>query len=328
MGHTALIIGITGNIGGAAATAFHEHGWRVRALSRNPQAASARSVGAGPVEWVRGDAMNAEDIASAASGATVILHGANPPGYRNWSGLAVPMLDNVIEAAAASGARILFPGNVYPYGPDAWPLVAEDAPQHPVSRKGEIRVAMERRLAEACRRGVRSLTLRAGDFFGAPGSSSWLGAVMIRPGRPVRSVTYPGDPEVGHAWAYLADIAETFVRLAEMEERLADCERLHFGGHYFPRGGDMAVEIGHAAGLAAPRIRRLPWPLLRLAAPFNETLREVLEMRYLWEVDLQLDNRRLTALLGDEPHTPLDTALRETLTRMGCLGREADGRAA
>jgi len=332
MSGTALIIGITGNIGGASAAAFHDHGWRVRALSRNPDAASVGVMGAGDVEWLRGDAMKAEDVANAAAGADVIVHGANPPGYHDWAGLAMPMLDNTIEAAAASGARILFPGNVYPYGPDAWPLVAEDAPQHPVSRKGEIRVAMERRLMEASRRGVRSLILRAGDFFGAPGRSSWLGAVMIRPGRPVRSVTYPGAPEVGHAWAYLPDLAETFVRLAEMDDRLATCERLHFGGHYFQRGADMALAVGRAAGLAEPRVRRLSWPLLRLAAPFSEMLREVLEMRYLWQVDLRLDNRRLVQLLGSEPHTPLDGALRETLVRMGCLPGEdrkaASGRAA
>ncbi len=42
-------------------------------------------------------------------------------------------------------------------------------------------------------------------------------------------------------------------------------------------------------------------------------------MRYLWTTPLQLDNRKLVAFLGEEPHTPLDTALRDTLRGLGCL---------
>jgi nucleoside-diphosphate-sugar epimerase len=47
--------------------------------------------------------------------------------------------------------------------------------------------------------------------------------------------------------------------------------------------------------------------------------REVSEMRYLWQKPLALDNRKLTALLGREPRTPLDQAVREALRDLGCL---------
>jgi hypothetical protein len=53
------------------------------------------------------------------------------------------MLDSSIAAAKASGARILFPGTVYNFGPDAWPILREDSPQRPKTRKGAIRVEME-----------------------------------------------------------------------------------------------------------------------------------------------------------------------------------------
>jgi len=57
----------------------------------------------------------------------------------------------------------------------------------------------------------------------------------------------------------------------------------------------------------------LPWPLLRLAEPFNETLREIREMRYLWRTPVLMDNARLVARIGPEPLTPLDQALRTAL---------------
>ena len=62
-----------------------------------------------------------------------------------------------------------------------------------------------------------------------------------------------------------------------------------------------------------------PWWLMALAAPFVATLRELREMRYLWRTPVRMDNARLLAVLGHEPHTPLETAVKATLEGMGNL---------
>src|SRR6185503_11313363 len=123
-------------------------GWTVRALNRDVEHAKRRLAWLGPVEWVQGDAMNPSQVVAAAAGTSVVVHAVNPPGYKNWKGLALPMLESTIAAARAEGARILLPGNVYNYGPDAFPRLSEASPQHPLTRKGAIRVAMEQRLAQ------------------------------------------------------------------------------------------------------------------------------------------------------------------------------------
>jgi nucleoside-diphosphate-sugar epimerase len=51
-------------------------------------------------------------------------------------------------------------------------------------------------------------------------------------------------------------------------------------------------------------------------------------MRYLWRHPLRLDNRRLVAVLGAEPHTPLDEAVERTLEGLGCLPAPASVRGA
>ena len=56
---------------------------------------------------------------------------------------------------------------------------------------------------------------------------------------------------------------------------------------------------------------------MKLASPFNETLRGLNEMRPLWRVPIRLDNTQLVAFLGDEPHTPLDEAITVTLKGLG-----------
>jgi hypothetical protein len=46
-------------------------------------------------------------------------------------------------------------------------------------------------------------------------------------------------------------------------------------------------------------------------------------MRYLWETPVHMSNARLLAVLGTEPHTPLDEAVRTTLVGLGCLADHA-----
>src|ERR1700733_14591479 len=99
-----------------------------------------------PIDWIQGDAMDRASVVAAATGVQLIVHAVNPPRYRNWKGTVLPMTESAIAAAKASGARLVIPGNVYNFAPDAGPAIGEDAPQVPVTRKGKIRVEMERRL--------------------------------------------------------------------------------------------------------------------------------------------------------------------------------------
>jgi hypothetical protein len=63
--------------------------------------------------------------------------------------------------------------------------------------------------------------------------------------------------------------------------------------------------------------------VFRVVALFNETFREMLEMRYLWKRPLRLNNAKLVGVLGAEPHTPIDQAVRESLKGLGCLPAES-----
>ena len=319
MTRTVLIIGATGGIGSATSAALLARGWDVRALSRDPVKAAHNFPSHQSIEWIAGDALNPDDVTSAAAGSSVIVHAANPPKYKNWRGLALPMLANAIEAAKNVKARLVFPGNIYNFGPDAGPIISETSPQVPQSRKGAIRVEMETMLRDAVPNGVSVLIVRAGDFFGPNAPGSWFSGAMLKPGKEVRSVIYPGANDVGHAWAYLPDLAEAIARLIERESELTAFEVFNFGGHYFENGIEMAEAILLAAGVPKAPIKKLPWFVLYAASPFVPLFREIIEMRYLWQVPLKLDNRKLTVFLGEEPHTPLDEALRTTLLALGCL---------
>lgn len=314
----ALVLGATGGVGGEVARVLVARGWRVRALARNPPTAPEPGV-----EWVRGDAMQRAEVVGAARGAALIVHAVNPPGYRNWDSLVLPMIENTIAAARESGARILLPGTIYNYGAGISQPLTEATPQLPSSRKGAIRVRMESLLREAA---VRVLIVRAGDFFGPRAGNNWFSQGLVRPGRPVKAVTYPGAPGEGHAWAYLPDLADTMVRLAEQEARLGVFETFHFGGHWDQDGTRMVEAIRRAAGNPKMAVRRLPWRALRLLSPFVALFREIGEMRYLWQQPFALDNAKLLRFLGSETHTPLDVAVEAALRGLRCIADDSTER--
>jgi nucleoside-diphosphate-sugar epimerase len=308
----ALVLGATGSIGREVARALLARGWCVRALHRSPETAASCFSGL-PVEWLQGDASKVANVIHAASDVSIIFHGVNPPGYQNWRELGIPMLSNSIAAAKSVDARLIFPGNLYNFDYDAGPVLYENSLQRPITVKGAVRVEMERMLEAAAGDNVRSLVLRAGDFFGPHARSSWLSGAMVKSRRPVKSVTYPGDPQIGHAWAYIPDIAETVARLAELEATLPDFDVLNFGGHWVDPGIEMARAVCQAVGNSSLSIRPLPWALLRFAVPFSRFFREIIEIQYLWRIPMRLDNSKLVALIGQEPHTPFGEAVRRSL---------------
>lgn len=318
MNNKALVLGATGGIGSEVARQLRDAGWHVRALNRRQDDAIMHRDG---ITWLRGDAMNRGDVMQAAQGCAVIVHAVNPPGYRRWTELVLPMVDNTIAAAIAEQATILLPGTIYNYGPDAFPFLTEDAQQRPLTRKGAIRVELERRLQDATCQGARVLVVRAGDFFGPGAGNSWFSQGVVKPGRDVNIIHVPSASGIGHQWSYVPDVARTMLALLSCRAALPAFATFHTAGHWDEDGMQMAHAIRRVVEKhgGQPRLRAFPWWAVQLGSPFISTFRELLEMRYLWQHPVRMGNARLESLLVAEPHTPWDEAVEATLAGLGCL---------
>jgi nucleoside-diphosphate-sugar epimerase len=308
---TALIVGASGNFGTAMAHALLAAGWSVRALQRNPAAAEAALPGLA-IHWLAGDAMNGADVLQAAQGVQLIVHAVNPPKYLRWRELALPMLDNSIAAARAEGARILLPGVVYNYAPDIGVGISEDTAQQPATKKGQVRVEMEEHLRAS---GVPTLILRAGDYFGGGSTSAWF-HYIFKAGLPLKSMMYPGDHRIAHDWAYLPDMARAAVQILAREDELATFERFHFSSYQLT-GAQFVAAVRRVSHQPRLPVRSMPWFIIKIAALFTSLPRELLEMRYLWQKPILMDDRKLQTFLVDFKKTPMDEALRESLKVMG-----------
>lgn len=328
MEKTVLVLGARGRLGGALAQAFATAGWRVLAQRR----AGGKTPAAAPgIEWVEAEVADTSALVRAAAGASVLVHAMNPAYTAAvWRAQAPALMQAAIEAAAALGALLLFPGNVYNFGSGMPSVLAPDTPQRPSAEKGNIRVDLEQQLAQATRaRGIPAVVVRAGDFFGA-GSGSWLDQVIVKK-LPQGRLTWPGRLDGAHAWAYLPDLAQAFVRVAETtpEQTGGRFECLHFAGHtvtgqdWLAALTEVAWEQGWLPAGGALHTGSLPWGLMRLASPFSPTMASLLEMRYLWDVPHALDGAALARRIGAEPHTPFQDAVRAAITDLALAPRGA-----
>jgi nucleoside-diphosphate-sugar epimerase len=194
-------------------------------------------------------------------------------------------------------------------------LLSEDTPQTATTRKGRIRCELEAEMQARSAQGLRSVVIRAGDFFGS-GTGSWLDLAIAKSLRAGKLV-YPGPLDRPHAWAYLPDLARAFVAAAGLRDGAA-FTALHFAGHTLT-GAELLAAIERNArvlGLApAGPLQRggLPWRMIRLGGLVVPIWRELAEMQYLWDRPHALDGRRMQALLGPLPATPLNEALQQSL---------------
>src|SRR6266481_9233932 len=308
-----VVLGGAGRLGRAAAEAFKSAGWQVASLVRGSSAGSA----APGTEIIEVDARDAQAVIAATSGADVVLNALNVP-YAGWERLALPLADTAIAAARESRATLIFPGNLYNYGAGMPARIDETTAMLPTSRKGAMRVAIETRMREAADGGLRTIVVRAGDYFGGEGRGSWLDRIIVKEIAAGR-LTYPGPLDTIHEWAYLPDVGQAMVQLAERRERLAPFATLGFAGHAVT-GREFVAAVSRACRRDF-KIDFVPWRLLNMMGVVVPVFRELADISYLWSMPHAIDGARLTEIIGDIPRTPLDQAIAASLAAFGLKRR-------
>jgi nucleoside-diphosphate-sugar epimerase len=294
MTQTALVLGASGGFGGQVALALQTGGWTVQRYQRG------------------------SDMTAAARGAAVIVNGLNPPGYHDWARLIPEITASVIAAGRASGATLLVPGNVYPYGmqPGPW---GPDTPHRPNSRKGRIRAEMEasyRRAAESG--GPRTILLRGGDFL-LPEAPQMLMNRMTLAKAAKGKITALGDPGARHAYAYLPDMALAAAALVVRRGDLPAYADIPYAGHTFTIN-DLATRVARLTGRPM-RVTQFPLWFFTVMSPFWELARELREMLYLNSFPHELDPVPLRRWLPDHRDTTLDEVITLHLRALGIQGR-------
>ena len=301
-----LILGITGGFGSHVAQSLTENGWQIKALMRDPEKLPERFQN---IQVIKGDVANRGDVELAAADVDVIIYGVNPANYA-WEGVVMPLLENVVSIAEEKSLTIIFPGNVYVYDPADGPYFSECSAQHPLTSMGVIRVEMENRLKQAAGNGAKVIVLRMGDFIGKGAESTWLKQI-IKVTKKGYVLTAPGPQSLKHSWTNLPDAAETITRLLERRNELDTYSVFNFKG-YQASLDNIAAAISKTSHKTV-MVKKFPWFVIKLMAPFSHLFKSLIALRYLWNQEINLDEEKLMKTLdGNVPHTSLEQALAES----------------
>lgn len=303
---SVLVLGAKGRLGQAAVDAFAAAGWRVTAQARsaNPANLASPDRPRQDISFIQCDVLDTASILAAVPSVDVVIHAVSPD-YTRWDSLLPPITDAVIHIAKATGALLMVPGNVYNFGTDLPALLTEDTPFAANTPKAVLRIAMEDTLAAATRQGLRCVILRAGDFIG--GTGTWLDMGITR-AIDKGVVTHMGPDDLPHAWAYLPDLARTFVRVAEQRDHLPAFDVMHYPG-ITATGKELHAALEQLSGRLL-KARPMPWLLMQILGLFSPMLRAAIKMRYLWQRPHQLQGEKLEHLIGKLASSSLQEALR------------------
>ncbi|WP_113702613.1 NAD-dependent epimerase/dehydratase family protein [Nonomuraea lactucae] len=297
-----VVVG-SGQVGTHLATRLLAQGHEVTVVTRS---------GGGPAEATRvaADVADQARLSEVTKGADALYNCVNPK-YHRWLTDWPPMAESFLAAAEATGAVLVILGNLYPYGPVSGPMT-EDLPLASTSPKAQVRAKIWTDALAAHQAGrIRVTEVRGSDFFG-PGATdqSWLGDRFLVPLREGRTIQLVWPADVPHSWTYLPDVADALV-VAGADERawgrpwhVPTGEPLSFRG--------LAERMAAILGRPAPRMVRLPWPLVRAAGLFSPLIGELAHVRYQFVAPYVLDSSAFQETFGVRP-TPMDEALRATL---------------
>ncbi|MDH6464982.1 nucleoside-diphosphate-sugar epimerase [Micromonospora sp. A200] len=299
-----VIVG-SGPVGTATARLLADRGERVRVVTRR---------GSGPehpaVERVAADAADADRLTALTEGADALYNCANPA-YHRWPTDWPPLAGALLTAAERTGAVLATVGNLYGYGPADGPMT-EQTPLAATGTKGGVRNRMWSEALAAHRAGRARVTeVRGSDYLGAGGTS--LPMLVLPRVLDGRRVFLPVDWDAPHTWTYIPDVARTLVVAA------ADARAWGRAWHVpsAPAAGmrELATRAAALVGAPAPKLTRMPYPVLWLGGLADPFARELRETAYQFDRPYLMDSTAATATLGIDA-TPLDRAIEETVTAL------------
>lgn len=311
---SVLVLGATGSIGYAVTQNLLARRWPVTILVRNRAKAETLFANAPSLTILAGDVQDGPGLNRAAAGHDFIVHAINYP-YPEWPGNMTEATRKVLEAASQMGATVIFPGNVYNFGNTRQPI-REDSPPTPCTRKGQLRVALETMLETAANTGkCRIINVRLPDFWGPNVVHEGI-APVFEGALKGKAMPWLMNADIAHQSVYTPDAAEIIARLmlysTEQPKAFRPYQVWNYGGTILPSirswFGQMTALTGKPFKVEV--IGRLP---IRLLGLFKPVLREVVEMLYLYDNTVLLDDAKVRSLFPDFQETPMADALTTTL---------------
>jgi nucleoside-diphosphate-sugar epimerase len=308
----AAIFGAAGSIGQILAPELDRRGIPFRVVGRNRARLEQAFGSLAHAEIFPADLGDMRSAGAAAREIDTIFYCVGLP-YPSHHLHPVLMRATLEAAAAMKVARLVLVSSVYAYGVPRTSRVAETHPRIPGTRKGTWRREQEDLVLEARNKGqLDGLVVRLPDFYG-PFADNSLANPVLRAALAGKTANWAGPTGTPHEFIYTPDAAPVIVDLASR----ADCynDAWNLGGAGVISAVDFITRVYRAVG-REPKYRTAGRGLLKIMGWFNPVMRELVEMLYLQETPVILDDSKLLAKLGPVHKTTYDEGIRRTLDWM------------
>ena len=312
MSDSLFVVFGAGQIGSLVTERLLAAGHRVRQVRRSGQGSTR-----GALEVRTGDLSDPRFAEECARGASALLQCVVPP-YHQWGELLEKLNDGVLHGAKTSQAPLVVLDNLYGYGRPTGPMTELSAVA-PNSRKGALRAKVAQALLDAHRSGTARVAIaRASDFYGAGVTlASTFGERFIGRALAGKNGESFGPPELPHSYSYAPDVADGLIALARSTKAWGEVWHLPVA----PAESTAAVVARFGRELGTPlKTSAVPGLVLQVMGLFVPAVKELLEMRYQWQVPFVLDDAKFRAAFSVSA-TSLDEGVKETVRWMRSLPR-------
>jgi nucleoside-diphosphate-sugar epimerase len=300
MMHT--ILGAGGPVSNALTQELLQQGQTLRLVSRRQVPASGKAT------WVQADLKDYPQVLAAVQGSGVIYMCAGLRYDKKvWAAEWPLIMQNLIDATKATGARLIFFDNVYMYGHVTGPMT-EETPYNPGSVKGEIRARIAEKLMEEARAGnLRASIARAADFYGAGGRNSFFDAMVLDKYARKEKAMWLGNPGSKHSFTYVPDAGKAVYLLGQHPE--ADNQVWHVPTAPALRGHEF-IQLAASIFQAPPRFMKVNRLMLQVLGLFTKTIGETAELYYQYQYDYVFSSAKFERTFGVAP-TPYAEGLQQ-----------------
>jgi len=311
MNHVA-IFGAGGAIGRALASEFERRAIPFRVVGRGKAKLQEAFGAMKHAEVFDADLTDLRSTGAAARGVDTIIYTVGVP-YTSFQ-LHPSMIRTTIEAAATMQVtRLVLVSNVYTYGVPRTSLVSETHQREPQTRKGQFRKEQEDAVIEAHRMGrLQGMVVRLPDFYG-PHADLSLANPIFRAAIDGKTANWLGPVNAKHEFVFVPDTGPTIADLAACAECYGEAWNIAGAGEI--NAMDFITRVYRTAG-RSPKYRSVGRGLLKIMGWFNPLYRELLEMLYLTETPVLLDDAKLRAKFSAVRKTSYDDGIRQTIEWM------------
>lgn len=304
----ALVLGASGGMGYALVQELVNKGIGVIAFARSEQKLKKLYGQQQGIKIHPGDIFQFEDLMAAAKQADTIFQSANIP-YEQWEEKLIPFFENIINVSKTTGAKLVLVENIYAYGRSSGGKVKEETAKKPHTKKGKIRLQIEKRIKKA---NVQALFALLPDFYG-PNAENTLLHFTLKDAKQHRRAMFVGSKKVAREFIYTPDGAKALVTLALQEQAFG--QNWNIPGYDVITGEEIIAIIRDVNGYKKS-VFTVTKGMIRLLGLFNPTMREVVEMFYLNEDPVVLDGTKYEREIGPLPRTPYQEGIKQTMEFM------------